>query len=244
MAKLLVKTLNISANPSGAAAAARQGNVVMIVDLIDMSTTAESALEAGAIEVMGASPDQNNNEVPVSVNPEKIGYIAGKKALKNKTGVIVAAEPRLITGEEEESRLDSIQYVLKGIERSGAVMEKIVANLGKDVCKMADFENKILVVVSAAGGTAYDAAYNYGAAEVITGTIARTNKMSGNKPAKLAAERAVKAAKRHKSGITIVASSSNSMEDMLAAEYICKEILNTGFLKLNPDNTKKNAKTI
>ena len=210
MAKLWVKTLNTSSNPSGAAAAARQGNVVMIVDIIDMSTTAEAALEAGAFNVLGASPDQN--QAPVTVNPEKIGYFAGKKAVKNDTEVIVAAEPRLVANDEEiEKRLDGIQYVLKGIDRAGGNLDQVVSNIGKEVCQQADFRDKIVVIVSAAGGVAYDAAYNYGAPEVITGTIARTNKMCGDEPAKLAAQRAVETAKKYQCGITIVASSSNAM---------------------------------
>ena len=230
MAKLWAETLNITSNPSGAAAAARSGNVVMIVDLIDMSTTAESALEAGALDVLGASPDQNN-EVPVTVNPEKIGDIAGKKAVKHDSEVIVAAEPRLLT-DDDKSRLDSIQYVLKGIDKAGGVLGKVVSNLGKDVCKQADFSEKILIVVSAAGGTAYDAAFNYGAPEVITGTIARTNKMAGEEPAETAASRAVAIAEKHKCGISIVASSSNSLEDVLAAELIGRKILEHGFLDI------------
>ena len=229
MAKLWVKTLNISSNPSGAAAAARQGNVVMIVDVIDMSTTAEAALEAGAISVLGASPDQN--EAPITVNPEKIGYIAGKKAVKNKTEIVIAAEPRLIG--ENEDRMDGIQHVIKGIKRAGASVDTVTSNLGKEVCELADFENKVAVVVSAAGGVAFDAAFNYGAPEVITGTVARTNKMSGSEPAKLAAERAIETAAKFKTGISVIASSSNALEDVMAAEHIEKEILDKDFLQLN-----------
>ncbi len=233
MAKLWVKTLNVSSNPSGAAAAARQGNVVMIIDVIDMSTTAEAALEAGAISVLGASPDQNS--APITVNPEKIGYFAGKKALKLETKVIVAAEPRLISEENARNRISGIQQVLKGIDRAGGKLDKVIPNIGKEVVELADFENKILVVVSPAGGVAFDAAYNYGAPEVVTGTIARTLKKSGDKPAKEAASRAIERAAKYECGITLVASSSNSMEDLLGAEYIEKEILNKGFLDLKVD---------
>ena len=231
MAKLWVKTLNISSNPSGAAAAARQGNVVMIVDVIDMSTTAEAALEAGAVSVLGASPDQT--KAPISVNPEKIGYIAGKKALKNETEIIVAAEPRLLDEENTRQRMEGIQYVLKGIKRAGGTLKKVVSNIGKEVCELADFNEKVVVIVSAAGGVAFDAAFNYGAPEVITGTIARTNEMYGDEPAKIAAKRAIETASKLKSGISIIASSSNAMEDVMGAEYIEKEIINRGFLELN-----------
>lgn len=227
MVKLWVKTLNISFNASGAAAAARQGNVVMIVDVIDMSTTAEAALEAGAIDVLGASPDQH--KVPVTVNPEKIGYYAGKKALKYDTGVIVAAEPRYIV---EEGQRNDIKQVLKGIERAGAKLIKVIPNIGREVVELVDFKDRILVIVSPAGGSAFDAAYNYGAPEVITGTVARTKGMKGSQPARVAVERAIEKAVKFKRGITVVAASSNSIEDVQAAQYIAQEILKEGFLNM------------
>jgi hypothetical protein len=99
--------------------------------------------------------------------------------------------------------------------------------------RMTVLEEKILVIVSPAGGSCFDAAYNYGAPEVITGTVARTGNMRGNQPAAKAAERAMKYAAKHRCGITIVASSSNAMEDVLAADHIGKEILNRDFLQLN-----------
>lgn len=232
MAKLWVKTLNITFDASGAAAAARQGNVVMIVDPIDMSTTAEAALENGALDVLGASPDQH--KVPVSVNPEKIGYIAGKKALKNDTGVIIAAEPRLI--DKQKDRIDGIQQTLKGVERSGARVLEVIPNIGKDIVELTDFTEKVLVVVSPSGGTAFDAAYNYGAPEVITGTVARTNNRKGHQLLEIAAERAIESSLKFKSGITVVASSSNSMEDVLAAQQIVQEILRRGFLQFETND--------
>ncbi len=229
MAKWWVKTLNVSYNASGAAAAARQGNIVMIVDLIDMSTTAEAALEAGAIDVLGASPDQH--KVPVTVNPEKIGYIAGKKALKHDTGVIISAEPRLIS--DDQARIDGIQQTIKGIERAGAKLIKVIPNIGREVVELADLKDMVLVVVSPSGGAAFDTAYNYGAPLVITGTAARTNNKKGQQLIKTAAERAIEGAVRFSSGITVVASSSNSMEDVLAAQSIAQEILNLGFLQMD-----------
>ena len=229
MAKLWVKTLNVTSNPSGAAAAARQGNVVMIVDVIDMSTTAETALEQGVLEVFAASPDTNNT--PVSLNPEKIGYFAGKKAVKHDTDIIIAAEPRLMS-EEDKNNLDGIHMVEKGIDRTGAKIHDIVPNLGKEIRKLTSFEDKLMVIVSPSGGSCFDAAYNYGAPEVVTGTIARTGNMKGEEPAIKAAKRAIESAAKHRCGISIVAASSNSMEDVLAAEYISKEVLNRGFLTI------------
>ncbi|MFP4662146.1 MAG: hypothetical protein ACLFPF_08145 [Halanaerobiales bacterium] len=229
MVKLWVKTLSTTYNASGAAAAARQGNIVMIVDVIDMSTTAEAAIEAGAISVLGASPDHHT--VPVSVNPEKIGYYGGKKALKFDTGVIIAAEPRLI--DKENDRLNEIQQVIKGVERAGAMLEEIVPNIGREVVELTDFKNRVLIIVSPSGGAAYDAAYNYGAPEVITGTVARTNERKGSLTAASAAQRAVESALKLKRGITVVAASSNSMEDVQGAQYICQLIMNNGFLNMD-----------
>jgi len=229
MAKLWVKTLNITSNPSGAASAARQGNVVMIIDVIDMSTTAEMALELGAINIFGASPPEVS--VPVTINPEKIGYIAGKKALKHDTGVIVAAEPRIY--KNKKTRMDNSYKAIKGIKRAGGELDEIIPNSGKDIDELADFEGKIVVIVSSAGGVAYDAAYNYGAPEVITGTVARTEKMKGSKPALKAAKRAIQTAAKYKCGITIVASSSNSLEDVLAANFIGQKIIDNGFLQVD-----------
>ena len=230
MAKLWVKTLNITSNPSGAAAAARQGHVVMIVDVIDMSTTAETALENGVIDIFAASPDNNNT--PITVNPEKIGYFAGKKAVKHDTDIIIATEPRLMS-EEDKKNMDGINLVEKGIDRAGASVDEIIPNLGKEIRSMTEFKEKIMVIVSPSGGSCFDAAYNYGASEVITGTIARTGSMKGDQPAVKAAKRAIDIAGKHRCGISLVAASSNSMEDVLAADYIGKEILNRGFLKMD-----------
>jgi len=221
-----VPTLNITSNASGAAKAARKGDVVVIVDIIDMSTTIESVLDAGAIDVFGASPDYVS--VPVQVNPEKIGYFAGKKALKNDTQLVIITEPRV--GNEEE-RKENIQMALTGVKRSGVAIEAILPNLGAEVVKMADFKDKVVLVITDSGGVAYDAAYNYGAPAVITGTVARTFKKNGVLPAKESAQRAIRMAQKFKTGITLVAASSKSYEDVLAADHIGKLIIEEGFLE-------------
>lgn len=55
--------------------------------------------------------------------------------------------------------------------------------------------------------------------------MARTIKKKGFEPAKVGAARALVAAKRLKTGITVVAASANSLEDILAAEYLVKQIM-------------------
>jgi hypothetical protein len=52
-----LRRIIVESDASGAREAARAGLMVMIVDVIDMSTTLESALDAGAAAVLGASPD-------------------------------------------------------------------------------------------------------------------------------------------------------------------------------------------
>ena len=118
------------------------------------------------------------------------------------------------------------------MERAGAVIEAVVPNIGREVVKITDFKNKVLIIVSPSGGAAYDAAYNYGASEVMTGTVARTNERKGSLTADAAAKRAIEKALRLKRGITVVAASSNSMEDVHGAQYICQLIMNNGFLNI------------
>ncbi|WP_018249991.1 hypothetical protein [Orenia marismortui] len=220
-------TLNITSNASGAAQAARKGDIIVVVDIIDMSTTAESALDAGALEVFGASSDRVS--VPVTVNPEKIGYFAGKKALKHNTELIIVAEPRL--GSEDE-RIENIQLALAGVKRAGANIEAILPNVGSQVSSLADFKDKVVLIITDSGGVAFDAAYNHGAPQVTTGTIVRTMKKKGIRPAKDSAKRAIKLAKKYNTGITLVAASSNSYEDVLATEHIAKLIIEEGFLQV------------
>ena len=165
-----VKSLDIAYNASGAVRAAKRGDVVMVVDIIDMSTTAEAALDGGAVAVWGASPDDTS--APVAVNPAQIGYRAGQKAVKEDTQVILITEPRF--GSREEKTANN-QFVLVGINRSRARLGAVLPNIGTEITEFADFANKVVVIASQTGGVAFDAAYNGGAAKVVTGTIVRTN---------------------------------------------------------------------
>ncbi|WP_051412158.1 hypothetical protein [Halonatronum saccharophilum] len=222
-----IYTLNITSNASGAAKGARRGDVIVIIDVIDMSTTAEAALDGGAIEVFGASSD--NVTVPITINPEKIGYFAGKKALKNRAELIVIAEPRLGDNKQRE---ENIQLALAGVTRSGAKIGDILPNIGREIVELVDFKDKVVLIVTASGGVAFDAAYSHGAPAVITGTIARTEKKKGFEPAQNSANRAIKLAKKYNTGITLVAASSNSYEDILASEAIGRLIAQSGFLNV------------
>lgn len=222
-----VPTLNLAFNATGAVEGARRGDVVVIVDVIDMSTSAEAALEAGAVTIFGASPV--GCKAPVNLNPDRIGYLAGKTALKHKTSLIVIAEPRYGEAEERKKRAE---LGLNGVTRSGAEIGLIIPNIGAEITQLVDFNEKVALFITDTGGSAYDAAYNNGAPAVLTATIARTPLKKGIEPARAGIIRAMEAAVKLNTGITVVAASSNSLEDVLAGEYLMKLIIAEGFLQL------------
>ncbi len=204
----------LSADASGAQQAAREGMLVMIIDIIDMSTSLESAIDAGALAVFGASPDVTR--APVETAPEHVGMAAGRLAKEYGTNIILIAEPR--AGRDDE-RLARCQKLIKGIEKEQSFIEKVLPNLGAEIYKLADFENRVVVAASDTGGVAYDAAFLF-TSQVYTGTVARSKNKKGMEPALAAVERIWQHYRETDSGIAIVAASSNSQEDILAAKLI------------------------
>ncbi|HOB21386.1 MAG TPA: hypothetical protein PKI30_00880 [Bacillota bacterium] len=89
--------LTLTTDASGAREAALRGQLVVVVDVIDMSTTCEAAYQNGAAAVFGASPDKTSSPVPQ--NPEQLAAWAAEEAKRLGTSLVVAAEPR--TGPEE-----------------------------------------------------------------------------------------------------------------------------------------------
>lgn len=211
------KRIILATDASGAVQAAGEGLGIVIVDVIDMSTTLEGALDAGAYRVFGASPDFTR--APVKVDPERIGREAGRIARQRGTGIIIVSEPRV--GSDDE-RLQRCQKVMHGLENTGAVIEAVIPNLGAETAKLVDFKDRVVVAVTDTGGVAFDAAYQV-TDLVVTGTVARTMVQKGIEPARTAAKRVIKLMEKAQ-GAAIVAASRNSQEDILAAQYIIEMI--------------------
>ncbi len=213
------KKIIVTSDASGARDAAREGMLVMIVDVIDMSTTLESALDSGAYAVLGASPDFTR--APVQVNPEAIGQEAALLAKEINNNIIIISEPRVGTDEE---RINRCQKVIKGIESKGGIIEAVLPNIGAETPKLAEFKDRVVVAVTDTGGVAFDAAF-VESRQVITATVARTLKQKGIEPALSAIKRAANVIRATDTGIAVVAASRNSMEDVLAAQFIANLFL-------------------
>lgn len=223
-----MRTVSVTANASGAAKAAKQGDLVIIVDVINMSTTAEAALEEGALAVFGAA--SKNSKPPIGlIDPEKIGYLAGRKAIEHQTQVVLVTEPRV--GSDQERKENAI-LTLQGLAKAGAQLVDVLPNLGAETVKLGCLKDKVVLLVTDSGGVAFDAAVNNGAPKVLTGTIARTLKQKGNQSAKRIAKNSIAIAKELGCSISVVAASSNALEDLLAAEYIAKTIIEEDFLSI------------
>jgi hypothetical protein len=207
--------LQITADASGAAAAGARGDVVVIVDVIDMSTTAEALWDDGIRGVWGAAVA--GSRAPVPINPEQMGFLAGQAAIAEDCAVIVIAEPRVATMEE---RLRLCRPALDGLKRAGLEPEGIYPNLGAETTKQFAAKGRIGLLVTDTGGTAFDAAVQAGASAVTTATVARTRAKRGIEPARAGVRRAIDLAAKTGQGITFVAASANSWEDVLAAEFL------------------------
>lgn len=205
----------LTADASGAREAARRGLVVVVVDVISMATTLEGALEAGAIAVYGASPDETR--VPVGVNPEGIGRQAGRNARLAGAKVVLVGEPRI---GPEEARRAAMGRVLAGLRAEGVTPEAVLPNLGAETASLADLNGRVVVAATGSGGVAFDAAFTAGAPAVTVATVARTLRAKGKAPAIRGALRAQQLAKQIGKGLAVVAASSQSLEDVLAAEFL------------------------
>ena len=193
--------------------------MVCVVDVIDAATSAEVALETGASAVLGAAPAAA--DAPVAVDPAAVGRHAAALATEAGSGVVVVAEPRI---GPDELRATSAALVLEAI-RSSAAEAKLVANQGAELPALARLKGQVVVVVSATGGTAYDAALRAGAPGVCFATTARIEGRSGWEVARLGAERAANLAREHGVGLSVVAASANSLDDCMAAFEVARILL-------------------
>jgi hypothetical protein len=222
-----VPILNISFNASGASQAGKRGDVVLVVDVVDMSTSAEAALEHGALSVYGVAPE--GIEIPAKTDYNIICELAIGDAKKNSASIILVTEPRIAKDSERKA---TVQKVHDEVVAQGIAIDGIVANQGIELPKLIDFKNKVVIIASQTGGSAFDAAVCAGSAKVLTGTVVRTMKTTGQDNIKKAAKRAIEAAIRFGCGITVVAATANSVDDYLGAQQISYEILREGFLSL------------
>ncbi len=218
-------SFTVAADASGAYEAALAGKVVLVVDLIDMSTTMEAALQSGARLVLGASPVPCKANVPVS--PESVGRYAAEAAAAFGSEVVLVAEPR--TGSPEERR-QRASAVLQGLRAVGVKIAEIYPNLGAETVKLVDVRGRVVVAISDCGGTAFDTAWHAGA-PVTTGTVARTYGRTGWDNAERAIDRALYLASAQQRDICLLAASGKAAEDVLAVRYLAGRMLELGYLR-------------
>ncbi|MCR4442254.1 MAG: hypothetical protein QHH10_08430 [Peptococcaceae bacterium] len=208
--------LTVAYNLSGALEAVKMGRFIILVDVIDMSTTLEALEEAGAAGLWGAAPAGKG--LPYA-NPYLVGRAAAREAREKKAKIAVVAEPRAGSNEERKARAAD---VLAGIEAEGLQASGVWPNLGAETAKLADWRETVAVAVTDAGGTIFDAVWQMGG-RVTTATVARTMKMKGAAPAWQGIKRALKMAQG--APLTLVAASGSALEDVLAVQYLAQLIL-------------------
>lgn len=225
------RLLNVTFNASGACQGAERGDLVVIVDVIDMSTTAEALMSMGAVAVLGAAPEGINI---YNANPYHIGYIAGRMGLQNNLPILLISEPR--TGGDEK-RIEKAFSVIRGIEDSGNKIATILPNIGAsivdyEIVQSISGQGFIAVLVTPCGGVCFDVAHNNGAACVLTATTARVSGRSGHEVVESCVRRILSMAESLVVNITVVAASSKALEDVHAAQHIAECIIRNGFLKV------------
>jgi hypothetical protein len=218
-------TLEVAFDASGAADAGARGRVVAVVDVIDASTSAEAALAEGAVRVFGAAPA--GARVPVDVKPAVIAALAAGVAREYQTDIAVVAEPRVASVEERLRRVAPVTSVLAAED----VGFEVVPNQGAGLPGLVKLAGRVVIMVSAAGGIAFDAAVTAGASAVCFATTARIAGMTGWDVTRLGAHRAIELARENRAGLTVVAASSNATDDFLAAFEIARTVIAEGFLR-------------
>jgi len=204
------------ADASGACAAGCRGQVVVIVDVIDFSTSLEACLLEGALEVYGAAGA--GDKPPVPVDPVQVGRRAAVRAKELGAPVIVLAEPRIARDEE---RLAYAGPVLAGLAAEGLGWIGPFPNQGAETVKYFSPRGAVVVAASSCGGAAFEAAWHTGA-DVLTATVARVGGLSGFEIACQGVRRALARARALGTGVALAAASSKSLEDVLATQYLAQ----------------------
>jgi hypothetical protein len=220
------RRLEVTFNASGASEAGDRGRVVAVVDVVDASTSAEAALAGNAAAVLGASPA--GVSAPVRLDPGAVGRRAAGIAGKLGTDVVVVAEPRVGT---EERRRAAALPVLQALTTAGVKYE-LAPNQGAELLDLVNLDRRVVVLVSATGGTAFDAGLAGGAPAACFVTTARVTGRTGWDLVGSGARRAIALADEHARDLAIVAASANSADDVLAAFEIARRVISEGFLRL------------
>jgi hypothetical protein len=145
----------------------------------------------------------------------------------HETDVVVVAEPRVASHEE---RVQLAAPVLSTLEAADVGFD-VVPNQGAGLPGLVKLAGRVVIVVSAAGGVAFDAAITAGAPAVCFATTARIVGMTGWEVTQQGARRAIDLAKQNDRGLTVVAASSNATDDFLAAFEIARAVIAEGFLR-------------
>lgn len=196
-----------------------------MVDVTDASTSAEAALDAGALAVLGAG--REGSWLPVPSDPAAIGRHAARLARESGASAVIVTEPRI---GPEQRRIAAAGTVIKVLEGNGVDTE-VVPNQGAELPALTHFEGRVVVIVSATGGAAFAAALAAGAPSACFATTARIEGRTGWEVASLGARRAAEIARRHRAGLSVVAASANSADDCLGAFEIARILIEDGRLR-------------
>jgi hypothetical protein len=223
-AGVTARTLEVGFNASGAAEAGRRGRVVCVVDVVDSSTSAEAAIANGALAVLGAAPA--DVDPPVEVRPDAVGLRAVGLAADAGASAVVVAEPRVGSQEERMARAQPVLQALEG----GGIEWGLVSNQGAELPGLAKLPGAVVVIVSTTGGTAFDAALAAGAPAACFATTARVEGRTGRQVAEDGISRALALCAEHRTDLSLVAASANSLDDVLAVQELARRVIERGFL--------------
>ncbi|MBS4026469.1 MAG: hypothetical protein KGZ96_12445 [Clostridia bacterium] len=205
---------------SGAAVCAQLGFITVIIDVIDMSTSLEACRYLGASLILGASPVRVN--CPVKVAPAKVAGYALKYALENGKEILIVTEPR---HGKEWDREENAAEIISIINNGGGKIAAIVPNIGGEIGELAEIKDRVVIGVTATGGTAFDAAFNILADQrVTTATVARVKGQNSHQLISATLSRITHQALNYNTGVAFIAASRNSMEDILAAQYLAQQL--------------------